>query len=106
MGRNIRSPKGNTAAAFLAVHDDKIAIPAAIQAAFKAMKAVDPTQYLYEADFCREAKVSTNKIGPYREQFAAHIIEVPGRDRTPRKAWFADVRVAAKVRAQLARSIP
>lgn len=85
---------------FRAAHDNNVIVPQKIRAALAAMLKVGPEQWEYEADFMKLAGVSQTQIGAFREGFIDHIVDAPGLSgRTARRVWFADVRVAKKVRA-------
>lgn len=79
----------------LAVHDDNVIIPTRLRARLAAMLKLGPEEHDYEQKFLKDAQVSNNKIGGFREQFKAHIVIPPGATK---RIWFADPKVAAKFR--------
>lgn len=84
---------------FRALHDPNVIVPNKIRAALAAMLKQGPEHWEYESDVVRLAGISNNQIGAYREAFLDHIVETSATDRrTPRRVWFADPRVARKVR--------
>lgn len=84
---------------FRSAHDNNIIIPNKIRAALAAMLKEGAEQWEYEADFQKRAGISQTQIGAYREGFTDHIVEAPGLGgRTARRVWFADAKVAKKVR--------
>lgn len=107
MGRVIRNNVSTTKRStkdFLGTYDDRVAVPNAIKAGLAALLKIGAEEWRYENEFCIFAKVANNKISAYRTQFADHIVEVPGRDRNPRNVWFADKKVAARMRKELSKS--
>lgn len=108
MKRSLRRAPGTdrrTAKDFLGVYDDNVAIPTAIKAGLAALRKIGVDEWRYELEFAKFANVANNKIGAFHEQFAAHIVEVRGRDRAPRKVWFADKAVAKRMRDALAKNL-
>jgi hypothetical protein len=107
MGRNIRdnvSATKRSTKTFLGTYDDRVAVPNAIKAGLAALLKLGAEEWRYENEFCTFAKVATNKLSGYRAQFEAHIVEVSGRDRSTRNVWFADKKVAARMRKELTKS--
>jgi hypothetical protein len=86
-----------TLADFRAAHDPDVIYPARIKAALAEMLVEGAEIWEYEQDFLRRAGVSNNYISPYREAFADHIVETGGKQ--PKRVWFADPKVAKKVRS-------
>ena len=94
-------PTPRSVADFRALHDPMIVATNKIRAALAAMLKEGPEHWEYESDFVRRAGLSNNQIGSYREQFAEHIVEAPSVNRSaPRRIWFADAKVARKVRGE------
>ena len=80
-----------------AAHDPTVKIPSAVRKAFAAM-ARDGDDWEYEIDLAKRADLSVNQLPEARPSFAAHIVIVPGaHKKTPRKVWFADAKMAAKL---------
>lgn len=89
-------PKAKTLADYKAVYDPDVVIPAKIRAALTTLLAEGPENWEYEADFFRRVGAAGQQITPYREQFAAHVVEPRGHNS--KRIWFADTKVAAKAR--------
>lgn len=52
-----------------------------------------------EQELCHLSRVSTKDIPAFRPEFAAHTVSVAGANRgTDKTIWFADPKVANKVR--------
>jgi hypothetical protein len=92
------TPNAKTLATFRQAHDPRVKNPAKIRAALKSLAAEGPESWEYEADFCRRAMLSHNQISPYRDEFAAHIVEVRPDGKNIKCVWFASAKVAAKAR--------
>jgi len=91
--------KPKTVEDFRSAHDNNVIVPAKIRAALAAMLKEGPEQWEYEADFQKRAGINQTQIGQFREGFVDHIVEAPGLGgRTARRVWFADAKVAKKVR--------
>ena len=91
-----------TLAAFRELHDKNVVIPARLNAALKALAKEDgPEAWEYEAEFLKRAGVSNNEIGPFREQFEPHVVEAPQRGKSPKRAWFPDVKNARAMREKI-----
>lgn len=85
-------------AAFKDAHDLATIIPAKLRAGLAHLaKTCGEEAAEYESDFLRRAKVPNSQIGPYREQFAKHIVETRGASK--KRVWFASVKTAAAARA-------
>ncbi len=93
--------KVNTLDSFRAQFDTNVVVPNKIRAALAALAKEGPEAWDYELDFIKRAGLSQTQIGMFREQFAKHVVEVRpvGGGKSARKVWFADAKVAAKVRA-------
>lgn len=88
-------------ASYRAAHDPAVIVPTKIRAALAAMLKEGPEQWEYESDFIRRAGIAGLQMPQYRDKFADHIVEAPGaHGKTPRRVWFANAKVAAKVRNQ------
>jgi len=80
-----------------AAHDPAVKIPAAVRKAFAAMIR-DGDDWEYEIDFARRADMAGNQLPEARPAFAAHIVIVAGaHSKVPRRVWFADAKIAAKL---------
>lgn len=91
--------KAKTVSDFRAAHDPDVIVPTKIRATLAAMAKVGPEQWEYEGDFVKLAGLSQTQISAYREQFIDHIIKAPSSSkRAARNVWFADTKVAKKVR--------
>jgi hypothetical protein len=90
-----------TLADFRALHDPATVISNKIKSTLLAMYKEGPEQWEYESDFVKRAGLSNNQIGGYRDQFADHVVETPSLSRAaPRRIWFADAKIARKVRGE------
>ncbi len=89
-----------TLATFRAAHDRNVIVPNKIRAAIEQIRKVGPEHYEYEADLIRMAGISQADIGQYRDQFEDHIVVTAstGSSRNPKRVYFGDPKVAAKVR--------
>jgi len=85
---------------YRSTHDTNVVVPNKIRAALAAMLKEGPEQWDYEADFIKRAGVSQTQIAAFRESFTDHIVEAPAvHGRAARRVWFADAKVAKKVRS-------
>lgn len=87
---------GKNLAAFRAVHDKNVVIPAKIKKALADMLREDPENWDYEMLLMKRAGVSTTDLAAFRQQFEPHIVETGGKN--PKRVWFASPRVAEKAR--------
>ena len=83
---------------FRAAHDKNVIVPSKINAALADMLKEGPENWSYEADLIRRAGISQTDMGMFRDQFTDHIVETSDH-RSAKRVWFADKKVAAKVRA-------
>lgn len=92
--------KAKTINDFRTLHDTNVIVPNKIRTALAAMLKEGPEQWEYEGDFIKRAAISTTQLGAFREQFIDHIIEAGGMasSRNSRRVWFADPKVAKKLR--------
>ncbi len=90
--------KVKTIADFRSAHDANVIVPNKIRAALAAMLKEGAEQWEYELDFIKRAGVSNTQMGMFREQFLDHVIEASVNGRNPKRVWFADVKVAKKLR--------
>lgn len=81
---------------FRQAHDPDVIVPTRLRTTLAEMLKEDPENWMYEGDLLKRANVSTTNINAYREQFSGHVVEIRGRNA--KRAWFADPKVAAKVR--------
>jgi len=92
-------PNAKTVADFRSAHDPNVIVPAKINAVLQAMLKEGPEQWEYEADLIKRANISQTQISQFRELFIDHIIETPhAAKRSPRRVWFADKKVAKRIR--------
>lgn len=90
---------GKTIADFRSLHDKNVIVPAKIRKALADMEAEGPENWVYEADLMKRAAVSSTDLSTFREQFADHIVETNQvNGRQPKRVWFANTKVAKKVR--------
>ena len=91
--------KAKSLADFRAAHDPNVIIPAKIRAALDAMLKEGPEQWEYELEFMKRAGISQTQIGAFRPQFEQHIVTTGSTGRqNAKRVWFADPKVAKKVR--------
>lgn len=84
---------------FRAEFDRKEQIRKRLKEALAALLKMGKEEWRSERELVGMARVSTKDIPEFREEFAKHTVSVPslhhGTDKT---IWFADPKVAAKVR--------
>jgi hypothetical protein len=92
--------KAKSLADFKSIHDPDTVIPNKIRAALADMLKLGAEHWEYESDFVQRAGVSMTQLGQYRDGFMKHLVKAPqvGKSREPRNVWFADPKVATKVR--------
>jgi len=79
--------------------DKKIQIRKRLKEALAALRKLGREEWRSERELIDTAHVSCKDIGEFRQEFAAHIVTVPSMQRGKDKTiWFADPKVAAKVR--------
>lgn len=89
-------------ATFRAAHDRSVMVPKKLRDGLAALKKADGDEaWEYEMEFLRRAGVSTNHVPAYREEFAAHIVEVTTSNRSSKRAWFALPKFAEAARKAL-----
>lgn len=82
-------------------HDKDVIVPKKIQAAIESMRKDGPETWEYESDFIKRAGISQTDMGRYRERFIKHIVPTPvTTGRSARNCWFADAKVAGKLRGE------
>lgn len=93
--------KPKTIADFRSAHDANVIVPNKIRAALAGMLKEGSEQWEYELDFIKRAGLSTTQISQFREQFLDHVIEASGgaSGRNAKRVWFADAKVAKKLRS-------
>lgn len=89
-------PTAKTLNDFRAAHDKNVIVPTKIRAALKEMLDEGPENWSYESDFIRRAGISQTDIGMFRDHFSDHVVETSGKHA--KRVWFADAKIAAKVR--------
>ena len=95
-------PKAKTVDDFRGAHDRTVIVPRKIRAALATMLAQGRETWEYEGDVIKLAGIASGEVTAYREQFRAHIVVTPpANGKSARNVWFADVKVAAKVRKTL-----
>lgn len=97
----LHSTARRDAAAFLGQHDESVAGPAKIKEGLEKLLKIGREEWRYEIEFCKLTGIGLNKIPAFRAGFAPYLVEIPGRDGTPRTVWFADKGVAAAMRKRL-----
>jgi len=96
---SVAKPKPRTLDEFRSNHDRNVIVPAKINAALAKMREIGPEHYEYESDFIKFAGISQTDVSLHRDSFADHIVETTAvGGRSPRRVWFGDKKVAAKVR--------
>ena len=81
---------------FREAHDPNVIVPKKIRAALETLLKEHKEAWRYESQFCTLAGISNTHLGAFRDQFAEHIVETGGRN--PKRVWFADAKIAEKVR--------
>jgi hypothetical protein len=85
---------------FKARFDKKAQIRMRLQATVAALRTLGPEEWRSEREIANTAKVSCKDIPSIRDEFKEHIVTVPSLNRgKTMSVWFADPKVAAKVRA-------
>jgi hypothetical protein len=90
----------NDLASFRSVHDPKVVIPAALNAALDSLRKVEGKEaWRYEMDLFRLAKltIGTQQLPWIREQFKDHIV-VGVTNKRKYVAYFVDPKVAEQAR--------
>lgn len=91
--------KVKTAADFRAAHDPDVVVPNKIRAVLAEMLREGKENWEYEGDIVRRAKLGMAQLTQFRELFADHIVVAPSESgRAARRVWFADAKVAQKIR--------
>ncbi len=85
---------------FTAQYDRKVQIRKRLKDALVALRKLGREEWRSERELIDVAGVSCKDIGEFRKEFEAHLVTVPGaaRGTAVKTIWFADPRVAAKVR--------
>lgn len=80
--------------------DKNVQIRQRLKEALVALRKIGKEEWRGERELVDMAGVSCKDISEFRKEFAAHIVSVPGvaRGATVKMIWFADPKVAAKVR--------
>jgi hypothetical protein len=91
-----KSPKtpGRSMTDFQGTHDKNVVIPAKIKAALAAIGE----EWRYEQEFLKEAGISINDLGRFRDQFDGHMVVVRTRDSKAKSVWFGTTANADKAR--------
>lgn len=93
------SKKSRDLTAFKNQFDKKLQIRQRLTAAIAALRKLGKEEWRSERELVDMAHVGCQDIGEFRKEFAAHIVTVPSNNRGSNKTiWFADPKVAAKVR--------
>lgn len=91
--------KVKTIADFRSAHDPNVIVPNKIRAALAAMLKEGAEQWEYELEFIKRAGISNTQMGQFREQFADYVVEAAASSgRAGKRVWFADAKVAKKLR--------
>jgi len=99
----MKKQPAKTVADFRAAHDPQIVIPTKIRAALAQLAKAGPEHWEYEGDLIKMAGIGNTTFAQYREQFADHMIEVPGGNgrSSNRRVYFGSAKVAAKIRGEM-----
>lgn len=96
--------KPRTLADFKSSHDKDVIIPRKIQAAIDTAAKVGPEHYIYESELIAQLGLSQSDFGKYKGQFEKHIVPVDyengKRLSSAKRAWFPNVKLAAKLRGE------
>jgi hypothetical protein len=92
-----------TLADFKSKFDRDVVVPGKIKAALDGLRKEGPEAWEYEGDFIKRAGLSQTDMGTYREQFEKHVVIAKEIGKSSsgagRRVWFADPKVAAKIRS-------
>lgn len=85
---------------FHAEFDRKVQIRKRLKEALATLLKMGKEEWRSERELINTARVSCKDIGEFRSEFESHIVTVPGagRGKAVKMIWFADPKVAAKVR--------
>jgi hypothetical protein len=76
-----------------------VIVPRKIRAGLDALLKDGPENWAYEVDFLKLSGLSTTQLAQFRDQFAAHVVEVPAiQGKSAKRIYFGNVKVAAKLR--------
>ena len=98
--------KARTVADFRAAHDKSVIIPNAIRKGLKAVGDIGKEHFEYDEQFRALCGVQASDLADYRDQpeFRKHWFITPGssKNKGGKRVWFADAKLAAKLRPQSA----
>lgn len=92
--------KTNNLQSFKAEFDPDVFIPLRIREALAELGKEGPQAWEASQEFAQRARLNTNRLSKYREEFADHIVEVKNRAGDPKYIWFADPKVAKEARGK------
>lgn len=102
-----KKPVAKTLADFRKAHDKDTVVTTRIDQALEALRASGAEAWEYEGDFIKLAGISIADCSTYRSQYAEYVVDAPivcqggkSRNGTPRRVWFGDKKLAAKVRGE------
>lgn len=85
-------------ASFRAAHDKNVVVPNKIRAALASLEKEHGAEgWEYEAEFIKRIGTSTTDMAMFRDQFAAHFVEV-GSGSNKKRVWFAALKAAKNAR--------
>jgi hypothetical protein len=83
---------------FKATYDRETRVRLRLAAALEALLKQGAEEWRSEKELCTLSGVSTNDIPDFREEFSKHIVYVDAGRADKRPIWFADPKVASRVR--------
>lgn len=86
---------GKSLADFQAVYDRNYIVPKKIR---DALEKLGPDGWENEIEFIKLAQISVTEMARYREQFAAHVVEVRAHGSVQKRVWAGSAKFAAHLR--------
>lgn len=94
--------KARTAADFKAAHDPNVIVPTKIRVGLAALLKVGPEHFEYDEGFRVLTGLQAAQLATYREQFKQHWFMTQttkaSGSKTPKRVWFGNAKVAARLR--------
>lgn len=88
------SKKGKSLSEFRQSYDKSFIVPKRLKEGIKALGA---TGWEYEVQFAKTCGISLSDLGNFRDEFAAHVIQIPGG----RRVWAGSVKLAEQMKAMI-----
>jgi|SRR5580658_2446210 hypothetical protein len=92
--------KPRTAADFRATYDRNVIVPTKIKAGLAALLKIGKEHYATDEEFRSICGLQGAQLADFREQFKKHWFITPSisGSKTPKRVWFGDAKVAARLR--------